>query len=265
MRARNFVPLIPFALSILAVRDASGQDGCRGWEGDRQNRRHCEEREERIAVPSGGLVVDGRTNGGVEVIGERRSDVLIVARVVGTARTMDRAEEIARAVRIRTSGGRISAEGPRQGADREWWSVTYEIRVPAQIDLDLTAQNGGLAVEGVTGDMRLETLNGGIHLLGVGGDVRAETRNGGLHIELLGSTWSGRGLDAITRNGGVRLLIPPDYSAQLETGTTNGGIDIDFPVTVRGRIGRRITTELGRGGPLIRAITTNGGVDVRRG
>jgi hypothetical protein len=69
----------------------------------------------------------------------------------------------------------------------------------------------------------------------------------------------------VTSNGGVHLLIPSSYSAQLETGTTNGGIDIDFPVTVRGRIGRRITTELGRGGPLIRAITTNGGVDVRRG
>lgn len=265
MRARNFFSLIPLAVTILAVQDAAGQDDCRGWGGDNRNRRHCEEREERIAVPRGGLIVDGKTNGGIEIVGERRSDVLIIARVVGTARTLDRAEEIAGAVRINTSGGRIAAEGPRLGTEREWWSVSYEIRVPARMDLDLTAHNGGLSVEGVTGAMRLATLNGGIHLLGVGGDVRAETRNGGLHIELLGSTWDGRGLDAVTSNGGVHLLIPSSYSAQLETGTTNGGIDIDFPVTVRGRIGRRITTELGRGGPLIRAITTNGGVDVRRG
>jgi hypothetical protein len=265
MCVRNVLSLMSFAVFIAGPQGVAAQDGCRGWNGDRQNRRHCEEREERIAVPSGGLVVDGMTNGGIEVIGERRSDVLVIARVVGTARTLDRAEEIARGVRISTSGGRIAAEGPRQASSREWWSVSYEIRVPARIDLDLTSHNGGLAVEGVTGAMRLETLNGGIHLLGVGGDVRAETRNGGLHIELLGSTWDGRGLDAVTSNGGVHLQIPPSYSAQLETGTTNGGIDIDFPVTVRGRIGRRITTELGRGGPLIRAITTNGGVDVRRG
>jgi hypothetical protein len=265
MRARNLLSLLSFALPFAAVPEAAGQDWCGRWNRDRQDRRHCEEREARIPLPSGGLIVDGRMNGGIEVIGERRSDVLVVARVTGSARTLDRAEEIARSVRVSTSGGRISAEGPRQDSNREWWSVSYEIHVPSRADLDLTAHNGGLAVEGVTGAMRLETLNGGIHLLGVGGDVRAETQNGGLHVELLGSTWDGRGLDATTMNGGVHLLIPSNYSAQLETGTTNGGIDIDFPVTVRGRIGRRITTELGRGGPLIRAVTTNGGVDVRRG
>ncbi len=70
--------------------------------------------------------------------------------------------------------------------------MSYTIYVPSRIDLDLTAHNRGLAVEGVTGTLRL---------------------------------------------------------ASLETGTTNGGIDIDFPVTVRGRIGRRVTTELGRGDP----------------
>lgn len=255
-----------FALSLTAAPPLAGQDSCRDeWGGDRRTRRFCEVREQRIPVPSGRLVVDGRLNGGVEIIGERRSDILILAKVSAAARTMDRAEEIAEDVRVRTEGGRIAADGPSLGRDREWWAVSYEIRVPARIDLDLTAHNGGLAVEGVTGTLRLETLNGGIHLNGVGGDVRAETTNGGLHVQLEGTSWEGRGLDAVTTNGGVHLLIPANYSAELETGTVNGGIDIDFPVTVRGRIGRRITTELGRGGPLIRAITTNGGVDVRRG
>ena len=54
------------------------------------------------------------------------------------------------------------------------------------------------------------------------------------------------------------------YSAHLETGTVNGGVDIDFPVTVQGKIGRRITTDLGKGGATIRLITTNGGVDIRQ-
>ena len=82
---------------------------------------------------------------------------------------------------------------------------------------------------------------------------------------LTGDTWEGAGLDLRTTNGGVRLRIPEDYSARLETGTVNGGIDIDFPVTVQGRIGREFSTTLGDGGPLVRAETTNGGVRITRG
>jgi hypothetical protein len=44
----------------------------------------------------------------------------------------------------------------------------------------------------------------------------------------------------------------------------NGGMDINFPITVQGNIGRRLTTQLGNGGASIRAITTNGGVTIRR-
>ena len=107
-------------------------------------------------------------------------------------------------------------------------------------------------------------LNGGVHLTDVAGDVQGSTTNGGLHIELTGSSWDGEGLDVETTNGGVTIRVPEDYSARLETGTVNGGIDLDFPVTVQGRIGRRLTTTLGDGGPTIRAFTTNGGVRVTR-
>ena len=94
--------------------------------------------------------------------------------------------------------------------------------------------------------------------------MRGRTTNGGVSAELTGRTWEGDGLDLETTNGGVRLRIPEDYSARLETATVNGAIDIDFPVTVQGRIGRDFSTTLGRGGPLLRAETTNGQVRVSR-
>lgn len=116
----------------------------------------------------------------------------------------------------------------------------------------------------MAGAIEFAAQNGGIHLAGVGGDVRGRTQNGGLSVELTGARWEGRGLDAQTTNGGVTLIVPEGYDAELETGTTNGGFDIDFPVTVQGRIGRSIRTTLGDGGAVVRAITTNGGVRVRR-
>ena len=69
-------------------------------------------------------------------------------------------------------------------------------------------------------------------------------------------------MDVETTNGGVELVVPEGFNADLETGTVNGGIDIDFPITVQGRIGRRINTTLGAGGPLVRVMTTNGGVTI---
>jgi DUF4097 and DUF4098 domain-containing protein YvlB len=112
--------------------------------------------------------------------------------------------------------------------------------------------------------MSLETVNGGLSVRDIGGDVRGTTVNGGITAELSGDRWSGNGLDLRTSNGGVHLSIPSSYSAQLETGTVNGGLDIGFPVTVQGSFGRSFTTQLGGGGPTIRAVTTNGGVTIRR-
>ena len=65
-------------------------------------------------------------------------------------------------------------------------------------------------------------------------------------------------------DGGVTVAIPANYSARFETATVNGNINIDFPVTVSGKIGRELSMNLGNGGPLVRAVTTNGGVNIKR-
>ena len=129
------------------------------------------------------------------------------------------------------------------GGDNESWSVSYTVFVPRRFDLDLEAHNGGLAVSGVTGKLELGTTNGSVMLEEVGGDVRAHTQNGSLQVRLAGNRWDGSGLDAETQNGSVRLAIPENYSAQLETGTVNGRVSTDFPVTVRGNISRQVVIE----------------------
>jgi DUF4097 and DUF4098 domain-containing protein YvlB len=80
----------------------------------------------------------------------------------------------------------------------------------------------------------------------------------------LTSTWQGEGLDVETSNGGVKLRIPEQYSARLEAGTINGGISVDFPITMQGRIDREIVATIGAGGPVIRVRTNNGGVKVMK-
>ena len=228
------------------------------WNGDRD--RYCEERE--FVLPARArLNVDGGANGGLDVRGWDRDEIRVVARISAWSRDGD-PEALARAVEIRTSGP-ITARGERTRRD-EGWSVSFDLMVPRGTKLDLEANNGGIDLEGLTGTVYARTTNGGISLIGGQGRIRGETTNGGLDLQLTGAAWEGAGVDLETTNGGVRILVPSDYSAELETGTVNGGMEIEFPVMIQGRIDRTLRTELGSGGALIRARTTNGGVVVRR-
>ena len=206
--------------------------------------------------------MDAGQNGSISVTGENRRDVQVRAKVQAWATDEAEAERIASQVNVR-SDGVLRAEGPEQHG-RSGWSVNFEVLAPRDIDLTLETHNGGIAVADVRGEL-LEAQNGGINLDGVAGNVRGRTTNGGVDASLTGDTWEGTGLDLKTTNGGVRLRVPEDYSARLETGTVHGGIDIDFPVTVQGRIGREFSTTLGDGGPLVQVATTNGGVRITRG
>ena len=50
----------------------------------------------------------------------------------------------------------------------------------------------------------------------------------------------------------------------FETGTVNGQLNVAFPMTVHGEIGRRLSTDIGSGGPTIHVETTNGGVNIKK-
>jgi DUF4097 and DUF4098 domain-containing protein YvlB len=211
--------------------------------------------------PDAKISVDGHENGGVAFYGWDRNEVKVVAMIQTNADEDSQAEEMAKQIRINTTGGRISAEGPAS-RNRRWWSVSYEIYVPKRSNLEAITHNGGVSAADVEGELDLHATNGGIRVENVAGDVHGETTNGGVSASLSGASWRGKGLDLQTTNGGINLTIPRGYNASLETGTTNGGMHVDFPITVQGLIGKRIRTQLGTGGPPVRVITTNGGVRI---
>jgi hypothetical protein len=262
-------PFVPALLLVMTAGPALAQsreaqrwlDDCQHGRWNRDRDQYCAVREQTIATRTA-LRVDGRANGGIDVIGSDRTDILVISKIQAQAGSQSDAKEIADQVRIEV-GDEIRADGPSTRW-RSSWSVSYEIHVPRNMNLDLTANNGGISIDNVNGRLEFETTNGGISLTGVSGNVRGSTSNGGVDVQLTGNRWSGEGLDVQTTNGGIEMAIPTNYSARLETGTVNGGMEIGFPITVQGRINRRLTTQLGEGGALVRVTTTNGGVTLRR-
>ena len=218
-------------------------------------------------ISAGSLTVDGRRNGGISVKGENRSDILIRACVQTWGTTEDEAKQLAKNIRIETSGT-VHAEGTTEETN---WSVSYQILVPRNTDLKLTTLNGGISIENVEGRLEFDAKNGGIHLSNLAGDVKGRTTNGGLHIELAGSTWKGNGLDVETTNGGVHLTMAENYAARFETKTVNGGfksdiagLEVEREKDENGyrRQGVNISRDLNGGGALVRVVTTNGGVKI---
>ncbi|HXH69623.1 MAG TPA: DUF4097 family beta strand repeat-containing protein [Pyrinomonadaceae bacterium] len=216
-----------------------------------------------MTMSAGSLLnVDGQRNGGIQIKGENRSDVLIRACVQTMGATEQEAQTLAKNIRIETSPN-IRAENT---PDEPIWGVSYEILVPRSTNLKLTAHNGGISISGVEGTMEFETQNGGVSLNDVAGDVKGKTANGGVSINLAGNSWKGGGLNVETTNGGVHLSIPETYAAHIETGTVNGGFNseigqLNVERNDRSRA-KRLNTNLNGGGAPIRVVTTNGGIKI---
>ena len=253
--------MIPLAAYGQMRDNRDKQMTCKG-SGYSSQARHCDIREQSIPLP-GPLTTD-TGNGGVTVKGWLRNDVLIRSMVQTWADTDAEANAIANQISVNASAGVISATGPTNNGHRGW-SVSYEIFVPRVTNLNLRTSNGGISVSDVEGVLGLRTMNGGIHLARLAGDVTGATTNGGVHVELMGNSWQGRQLDVGTTNGGVMLSVPDGFSAHVQATTVNGGIHLDFPLTVTDQRQRHsIDTNLGSGGALINVSTVNGGVNLTR-
>jgi hypothetical protein len=224
----------------------------------------CEVREYTVPAAGATVTVDAAPNGGIDVEGSARGDILVRAKVVATAGTEEEARALAARVQVTATADRVTADGPRGSGRYESWSVSYRLAVPTHTPLALRSTNGGISIDNVNSRVEFTTVNGGVTLARIAGDVEGRTTNGGINVDLDGSTWQGSGLDVQTSNGGVRLSIPERYSAHLETGTVNGSVRIDFPVTVQGTIGKSFSTDLGSGGPTLRVKTSNGGVRITK-
>src|SRR5215217_2732275 len=251
-------------VAAFAQRDKDRSLSCR--ENNNYNDRlvsNCEIREQTLAPSGGTIAIDGRQNGGIAVKGWDQNQVLVRARVQAGAPTAAEAEALGKQVRIETSGAKIQATGPETRRDYHW-DVSYEVFVPRRADLSLETHNGGIAIADVNGRIDFSALKGGVVLKRVGGAVRGSTTNGGLVIELAGDRWDGESLDVSTTNGGVIMSVPENYSAHLQTGTVNGSVNVDFPVNVEGKLKKQVAFDLGSGGAMVKAMTTNGGVHLKR-
>jgi hypothetical protein len=217
---------------------------------------HCEVREFSYPRTKRPVAINGGDNGGMTVMGWDRDEVRVIYRVMTRARTEERARALAADIQLELTNGWLRPAGPEDPGS-EWWSIEVKAWVPRASDLALSTHNGPLGVRDVHGRMDLNSINGPVSLVDLGGAVQARVQNGPLHVALAGSRWDGAGLDAEAENGPLNLVLSPQYSARLVTGTIHGPRTFDYAIEANRR-GAWVSTTLGKGGPPVRVVTTNG-------
>jgi hypothetical protein len=163
-------------------------------------------------------------------------------------------------------------------------------------DVELASGSGGLTLEDIGGSVKARAGSGSIHAEGVAGEFKGNTGSGSIYmsqtapgdvkastgsgtIELKGiagslkaNTGSGRiRVDGRqdgdwklgTGSGSISVRLPTDAAFNLDAESHSGGITIEHPLMVQGKISKRhIRGEVRGGGPLLKIDTGSGSVKV---
>jgi DUF4097 and DUF4098 domain-containing protein YvlB len=231
--------------------------------------------EESLTAAAGTLNISPPQNGHVHVVGSDAGQYSI------SVCKAARAESLLGRVKAAISGSELTISGPADGDD---WVAFVLVQAPRGSTMNLSTHNGGISLDTVEGTFTaralngpvsvknskgkidVQTQNGPISFEGSGGDLRLVTQNGPIDIDLNGSAWEGRGLDAKAQNGPLAVSVPSSYQSGVEV-SASGHSPFSCSSDVCGKgertwddEGRRV--QLGTGAPVVKASTVNGPVAV---
>lgn len=211
--------------------------------------------EKTLRLDPGGRLSIDTDMGSVSVVGTNTAGV----RMVVTSRRRE-VEDLLR-FDFREDPGSVAVTARRRhgrifGWARSGESVHWEVRVPAQTQLDIDTSGGRIRIEGLRSDARLETSGGGIAVRDHVGDLNGDTSGGGIALERIrgrvrvetsGGGIQGTQIDgpiqAETSGGSVRLdrvsgdirahssgggIHIHEAGARVEADTSGGGIEASF-------------------------------------
>ena len=186
-----------------------------------------------------------------------------------------------------TWSGSVSVRGVHGVLEAHAQSGDVDVR-DAGSRLDVESLSGDVTIASVAGESKVNTVSGGVTLSGARGDVEIETVSGDLDLRDIIARqirvhttsgeigFTGQILDAgryefNTHSGEITLNLPGDVGAELTVSTFSGGIESDFPITLKpGQHGigaaqaKRLNFTVGKGGARINAETFSGDITLKR-
>jgi DUF4097 and DUF4098 domain-containing protein YvlB len=186
-----------------------------------------------------------------------------------------------------TWSGSVSVRGVHGDVDARSQSGNVQIR-DAGGRLDVESLSGDVTIAGAKGETRVNTVSGGVDLSGGRGDMEIESVSGDIElrdvvakqvrthttsgdVSFAGQILDGGRYEFNTHSGEIALMLPTDIGAELSVSTFSGGIESDFPITLRaGEHGigasqaKRLSFSVGHGTARISAETFSGDITLKR-
>ena len=151
--------------------------------------------------------------------------------------------------------------GIHWGLSGDEYYVTYNLRVPASVSLELTTVNGKISSRGTDGEMHATTVNGVVEIETSGtNEVEAKAVNGIIRAHFLKDF---HGASFKTVNGRVVAVLPPSASFTSDFTQVNGDVEAAFPLNIHSHPGsRRVSGEVNGGRYSLHIVTVNGDIKV---
>lgn len=264
--------------------------------------RHIEREKKDFQVTGTPDITLATFDGSIEIRAWDRAEVSIEIEKRGPSKeAVDQIE-----VKASQSGNRITLEVLQPDRARSHFgfassrSARLIASVPRQANIDARSGDGTIAIERVTGKLKVDTGDGTVAITEVAGELRAHSGDGTIALERVdgridadtsdGSiTLSGK-LEAVrlrtgdgsitvragagsrmaddwdihTGDGSVTLDVPEPFDADLDARTGDGRVSVGS-VTVKGDISSKsVRGQMGSGGRLLRVTSGDGTIRISR-
>ncbi|MDP2363063.1 MAG: DUF4097 family beta strand repeat-containing protein [Ignavibacteria bacterium] len=229
--------------------------------------------EKTFKISGGKKIIFNTDAGDIQITPWDKSEVYL--KVVGNDNA---AEKYAYIFNANTDEVKIEVE--KKGG-WSWFSninLKFEIKVPANFNIDANTSGGDIKVGGVKGDISLKTSGGDIWGDRFEGNFIAKTSGGDINlfcnnakIEAITSggdikleyTGVNQGIELKTSGGDIDVKVPQDFNAKAELKTSGGDVDCNLTLNdVKKLSETKIDANINKGGKSLIAITSGGDVSV---
>jgi hypothetical protein len=183
---------------------------------------------------------------GTEVISHTGSGSMTISGVAGPVEAKTGSGSIALtdigdSVTARSGSGAIRASEIAGAFEAHTGSGSVHLTQVAPGDVDVTVGSGKAELRGVVGALRVKAGSGRVEI-----DGRQE---GAWNVD--------------TGSGSVRIKLPEDAAFELDAHTGSGGITVDHPLTIQGKVSkRRMRGDVRGGGDRLVVETGSGGIRI---